>query len=64
MNCSSLTAGTDPRQFTLSRTISSNETGNPRQTVKLQQQAKRSGWTVISMKDDWKVIFPFEKQVL
>jgi hypothetical protein len=64
VNCSSLIAGTDPHQFTLSRTISSNETGNPRQTAKLQQQVKRSGWTVISMKYDWKVISPFEKQVL
>lgn len=24
--------------------------------------AKLSGWTVISMKDDWKIIFPFEKK--
>jgi hypothetical protein len=23
-------------------------------------ESKKSGWTVISMKSDWKVIFPFE----
>ena len=23
--------------------------------------AKRNGWTVISMKNDWKVIFPFKR---
>jgi phosphoglycolate phosphatase-like HAD superfamily hydrolase len=27
----------------------------------LMGEAKRRGWTVISMKDDWKRIFPFEK---
>lgn len=26
----------------------------------LMAEAKKSGWTVISMKDDWKTIFPFE----
>jgi hypothetical protein len=26
----------------------------------LMGEAKKSGWTVISMKNDWKVIFPFE----
>ena len=26
----------------------------------LMAEAKKSGWTVISMKDDWKKIFPFE----
>ena len=25
-------------------------------------EAKARGWTVVSMKDDWKVIFPFEKR--
>jgi hypothetical protein len=25
-------------------------------------EAKRNGWTVISMKKDWKVIFPFERK--
>jgi len=25
-------------------------------------EAKKDGWTVISMKDDWKVIFPFESK--
>jgi len=24
-------------------------------------EAKKNGWTVISMKDDWKAIFPLEK---
>jgi hypothetical protein len=24
-------------------------------------EANKSGWTVISMKNDWKRIFPFEK---
>jgi hypothetical protein len=27
----------------------------------LMEEANKSGWTVISMKDDWKQIFPFEK---
>jgi phosphoglycolate phosphatase-like HAD superfamily hydrolase len=27
----------------------------------LMAEAKKSGWTVISMKDDWKVIYPSEK---
>jgi hypothetical protein len=30
-------------------------------TQKLFDEAKRNGWTVISMKNDWKVIFPWEK---
>ena len=30
-------------------------------TQPLYDQAKQSGWTVVSMKDDWKQIFPFEK---
>jgi phosphoglycolate phosphatase-like HAD superfamily hydrolase len=29
-------------------------------TQALYDEAKKDGWTVISMKDDWKVIFPFE----
>jgi phosphoglycolate phosphatase-like HAD superfamily hydrolase len=28
----------------------------------LMAEAKKSGWTVISMKDDWKTIFPLEKK--
>jgi hypothetical protein len=28
----------------------------------LMAEAKKDGWTVISMKDDWKVIFPFENK--
>jgi hypothetical protein len=28
----------------------------------LMAEAKKNGWTVISMKDDWKVIFPFENK--
>jgi hypothetical protein len=27
----------------------------------LMAEAKKGGWIVISMKSDWKVIFPFEK---
>jgi len=27
----------------------------------LMAEAKKSGWIVISMKDDWKKIFAFEK---
>jgi hypothetical protein len=27
----------------------------------LMNEARKKGWVVISMKDDWKVIFPFEK---
>ncbi len=30
-------------------------------TQKLYDEAKKNGWTVISMKDDWKKIFAFEK---
>jgi phosphoserine phosphatase len=30
-------------------------------TQALYDQAKKSGWTVVSMKDDWKPIFAFEK---
>ncbi len=30
-------------------------------TQKLYDEAKQKGWTVISMKDDWKQIFAFEK---
>jgi phosphoglycolate phosphatase-like HAD superfamily hydrolase len=29
-------------------------------TQTLYDEAKKNGWTVISMKNDWKVIFPFE----
>jgi phosphoserine phosphatase len=29
-------------------------------TPALHEQAKRAGWTVVSMKDDWKQVFPFE----
>jgi hypothetical protein len=29
-------------------------------TPDLYEQAKGSGWTVVSMKDDWKQVFPFE----
>jgi phosphoglycolate phosphatase-like HAD superfamily hydrolase len=28
----------------------------------LMEEAKKSGWTVISMKDDWKAVFGFEKK--
>jgi len=27
----------------------------------LMAEAKKNGWTVISMKNDWKCVFPFEK---
>jgi hypothetical protein len=30
-------------------------------TQELYDEAKRDGWIVISMKDDWKTIFPVEK---
>jgi phosphoserine phosphatase len=29
-------------------------------TLALHEQAMRAGWTVVSMKDDWKQVFPFE----
>ena len=29
-------------------------------TQALYEQAKRAGWTVVSMKDDWTQVFPFE----
>ena len=29
-------------------------------TAALDDEAKRKGWTVISMKDDWKQIFAFD----
>jgi len=28
----------------------------------LMAEAKKNGWTVMSMKNDWKVIFPFESK--
>jgi hypothetical protein len=28
----------------------------------LMAEAKKSGWIVISMKNDWKCIFPWQKQ--
>jgi phosphoglycolate phosphatase-like HAD superfamily hydrolase len=31
-------------------------------TQALYDEAKKSGWTVISMKNDWKMIFPFESK--
>jgi phosphoglycolate phosphatase-like HAD superfamily hydrolase len=31
-------------------------------TQALYNEAKKNGWTVISMKNDWKVIFPFESK--
>jgi phosphoserine phosphatase len=31
-------------------------------TQALYDEAKKNGWIVISMKDDWKVIFPFESK--
>ena len=31
-------------------------------TQALYDEAKKNGWTVISMKSDWKVIFPFESR--
>jgi phosphoserine phosphatase len=31
-------------------------------TQTLYDEAKKNGWTVISMKNDWKVIFPFENK--
>jgi hypothetical protein len=30
-------------------------------TAQYRDEAVRSGWVMISMKDDWKRIFPFEK---
>ncbi len=30
-------------------------------TSALMDESKQRGWTVISMKDDWKTIFPFQK---
>ena len=30
-------------------------------TPALYEQAKKEGWTVVSMKDDWKQVFPFEQ---
>ena len=31
-------------------------------TQALYDEAKKNGWTVISMKNDWKVIFRFESR--
>ena len=31
-------------------------------TRALYDEAKKNGWTVISMKNDWKAIFPFESK--
>ena len=30
-------------------------------TAALYDEAKKDGWTVISMKNDWKRVFPFEQ---
>jgi hypothetical protein len=30
-------------------------------TAALDEQAKKAGWTVVSMKNDWKQVFPFEQ---
>ncbi|MCZ6862816.1 MAG: haloacid dehalogenase-like hydrolase, partial [Alphaproteobacteria bacterium] len=29
---------------------------------KALDEAKKKGWTVVDMKRDWKVIYPFEKR--
>jgi hypothetical protein len=29
-------------------------------TQKLHEEAKKQGWTIVSMKDDWKKIFAFD----
>jgi hypothetical protein len=28
----------------------------------LYDQAKKQGWTIISVKNDWKTVFPFERR--
>jgi hypothetical protein len=33
-------------------------------TPALHEEAKREGWTVVSMKDDWKQVFPFEQSAV
>ena len=33
-----------------------------RMTTLPEQRSQRAGWTVISMKNDWKTIFPPEKR--
>ena len=33
-------------------------------TQALYEQAKRNGWTVVSMKEDWKQMFPFESSAV
>ncbi len=33
-------------------------------TPALYEQAKREGWTVVSMKDDWNQVFPFESSAV
>ena len=30
-------------------------------TQQLYDEAKKSGWTVVSMKHDWRRVFPFEE---
>ena len=34
----------------------------PRQARKGLEEASAKGWTVVDMKNDWKVIYPFEKK--
>jgi hypothetical protein len=34
--------------------------GNVGRFDKALDEAETRGWTVVNMKDDWKVIFPFE----
>jgi hypothetical protein len=30
--------------------------------LSVPDEAKQQGWTIVSMKNDWKRIFPFEKK--
>lgn len=30
----------------------------------LMNEAKRNNWNIVSMKNDWKIIFPFEQEKL
>lgn len=60
------TAGTGPRFGLIVhhtdpvREYAYDRTSDVGRLIKALDQAPRNGWTVVSMKDDWKVIFPFE----
>ena len=39
-----------------------NDTAPKKAIVKALDEAQAKGWTVVDMKNDWKLIYPFEKK--